>query len=141
MVVGPRGLALRFVHPKHSQKAGPFSVARLKTDLPFHNRLAYNREVPALLSPLLFAAGNGVTDLFHQPSTKPDNPINGPHIPGHQVSERVLAEFGLPFFVFSLPCQRYTLSFRVFSLPSSAFKRCTALNSTPSRTLPPRPTR
>ena len=32
-----------FVHTKHSQKAGPFSVARLKMDLPFHNRLAYNR--------------------------------------------------------------------------------------------------
>ena len=27
----------------HSQKAGPFSVARLKMDLPFHNRLAYSR--------------------------------------------------------------------------------------------------
>ena len=25
------------------EKAGPFSVARLKMDLPFHNRLAYNR--------------------------------------------------------------------------------------------------
>ena len=32
-----------FVHTKHSQKAGPFSVARLKIDLPFHDRLAYNR--------------------------------------------------------------------------------------------------
>ena len=34
---------------KHSQKAGPFSVARLKMDLPFHNRLAGG--VPALLHP------------------------------------------------------------------------------------------
>ena len=32
-----------FVHTKHSQKAGPFSVALLKMDLPFHNRLAYSR--------------------------------------------------------------------------------------------------
>ena len=32
-----------FAHTKHSQKAGPFSVARLKMDLPFHNRLAYSR--------------------------------------------------------------------------------------------------
>ena len=32
-----------FVHTKHSEKAGPFAVARLKMDLPFHNRLAYNR--------------------------------------------------------------------------------------------------
>ena len=39
----PRGPALRCVHTKHSQKACPFSVARLKLDLPFHNRLAYNR--------------------------------------------------------------------------------------------------
>ena len=31
------------IHTKHSQKAGPFSVARLKMDLPFHNRLTYNR--------------------------------------------------------------------------------------------------
>ena len=29
-----------FAHPKHSQKAGPFSDPRLKVDLPFHNRLA-----------------------------------------------------------------------------------------------------
>ena len=39
-----------FVHAKDSQKAGPFSVARLKMDLPLHNRLACTREVPALLS-------------------------------------------------------------------------------------------
>ena len=32
-----------FAHTTHSQKAGPFSVARLKMDLPFHDRLAYNR--------------------------------------------------------------------------------------------------
>ena len=38
-----------FVHTKHSQKAGPFSVARLKIDLPFHNRLAFTGQVPALL--------------------------------------------------------------------------------------------
>ena len=38
------------VHTKHSQKAGPFSVARLKMDLPFHNRVAHNAfrgEVPS----------------------------------------------------------------------------------------------
>ena len=32
-----------FVHTKYLQKAGPFSVARPKMDLPFHNRLAYSR--------------------------------------------------------------------------------------------------
>ena len=31
------------VHTKHSQKAVPLSVARLKMNLPIHNRLAYNR--------------------------------------------------------------------------------------------------
>ena len=37
-----------FVHTKHSRKAGRFSVARLKADLPFHNFLAcHNREVPS----------------------------------------------------------------------------------------------
>ena len=40
-----RGLALRCAHTKHSQKAG-----RLRMDLPFHNRLAYNRGGPALFS-------------------------------------------------------------------------------------------
>ena len=34
--------AYLFVHTEHSRKAGAFSVARLKMDLPFHNRLAYN---------------------------------------------------------------------------------------------------
>ena len=34
---------------KRSQTAGPFSVARLKMDLPFHNRLALKGELPALL--------------------------------------------------------------------------------------------
>ena len=34
---------------KHSQNAGPFSVARLKMDPPFHSRLAFTAEVPALL--------------------------------------------------------------------------------------------
>ena len=42
-----------FVHTKHSQKAGPFSVARLKMDLPFHNRLAYNRVHRRSASPLV----------------------------------------------------------------------------------------
>ena len=46
--IAVRGPALRGVHTKHSQKAGPFSVARLKMDLPFHNRLAFTGEVPAL---------------------------------------------------------------------------------------------
>ena len=31
------------VHTEHSRKAGPFSVARLKMDLPFQNRRAYTR--------------------------------------------------------------------------------------------------
>ena len=31
-----------------AQKAGLYSVARLKMDLPFHNRLAFTGEVPAL---------------------------------------------------------------------------------------------
>ena len=43
MVRAIRGPALGCVHTKHSQKAGPFSDARLKMDLPFHNRLVYNR--------------------------------------------------------------------------------------------------
>ena len=34
---------------KASQNAGPFSVARLKMDPPFHNRLMFTGEVPALL--------------------------------------------------------------------------------------------
>ena len=38
-----RGPALRSVHTKHSQKAGPFSVARLKMDLPFHDRLRVHK--------------------------------------------------------------------------------------------------
>ena len=44
------------VHTKHSQKAGPFSVARLKMDLPFHNRLAYNRVPRRSASPLVALA-------------------------------------------------------------------------------------
>ena len=40
-----RGPALRCgylcAHTTRSQKAGPFSVARLKMDLPLHNRLAF----------------------------------------------------------------------------------------------------
>ena len=40
-------------HTKHSQKAGPFSVARLKIDLPSHNnRLACNRVRSRSASPL-----------------------------------------------------------------------------------------
>ena len=42
-----------FVHTKHSQKAGPFSVARLELDVRFHDRLAFTGEVPALLARLL----------------------------------------------------------------------------------------
>ena len=41
-----------FAHTKHSQKAGLFSVARLKMDLPFQNRLAYNRVHRRSASPL-----------------------------------------------------------------------------------------
>ena len=41
----------------YTQMAGRFSVARLKMDLPFHNRLAYNRvhrsSIGPLTSPLL----------------------------------------------------------------------------------------
>ena len=44
-----RGPALRCVHTKHSRKAGPFSVAGLKMDLPFHGRLAFTGGMPALL--------------------------------------------------------------------------------------------
>ena len=44
-----RGPALRCVHTKHSQTAGPFSVTRLKTDLPFQNRLVVTAQAPALL--------------------------------------------------------------------------------------------
>ena len=40
---GPHFAVHLSAHTQHSQKAGPFSVARLKMDLPFHNRLAYNR--------------------------------------------------------------------------------------------------
>ena len=32
-----------FAHQSIHKKAGPFSVARLKMDLPLHNRLAYSR--------------------------------------------------------------------------------------------------
>ena len=35
-----------------AQKASPFSVARLKMDLPFHNRLVYNRVHRTSASPL-----------------------------------------------------------------------------------------
>ena len=44
-LVRPRGpVAVHlFVHTEHSQKAGPFSAARLKMDPPLHNRLADNR--------------------------------------------------------------------------------------------------
>ena len=41
-----------FVHTKYTQKAGPFSVARLEMYLPFHNRLAYNRVHRRSASPL-----------------------------------------------------------------------------------------
>ena len=41
-----------FVHTKHPQKAGPFSVARLKVGLPFHSRLAHNRGHKTSASPL-----------------------------------------------------------------------------------------
>ena len=38
------------VHTEHPSKAGPFSVAPLKMDLPFHNnRVAFTGGVPALL--------------------------------------------------------------------------------------------
>ena len=49
-LVGP---ALRCAHSKHAQKAGPFSVARPKMDLPFHNRLAYNRVHSRSASPMV----------------------------------------------------------------------------------------
>ena len=40
------------VYTQNVHKRGPFPVARLETDLPFHKRLAYAGEVPALLSQL-----------------------------------------------------------------------------------------
>ena len=43
-----RGPTLRCVQTKHSQEAGPFSVARLKMDLHFHSRLSFTGGVPAL---------------------------------------------------------------------------------------------
>ena len=50
---------LNLCHAPHSQKAGPFSVARLKMDLPFHNRLAYNRVHKTSASPLHVPATAG----------------------------------------------------------------------------------
>ena len=47
------------VHTKDSHKAVPFSVARLKMDLAFHNHPAYNRvhrERPAPLTPPFFSS-------------------------------------------------------------------------------------
>ena len=42
-----------FVHTKQSRKAGPFSVARLKLDLPFNNLLALKEKCqPSTVSPL-----------------------------------------------------------------------------------------
>ena len=52
---GPSPVCL-CVRTKHSRKAGPFSVARLKMDLPFHSRLAYNRVHRRSASPLLVPA-------------------------------------------------------------------------------------
>ena len=43
-----------FAHTKRSQKAGSFSVARLKMDLPFHIRSAFTGVVPALLVRLMW---------------------------------------------------------------------------------------
>ena len=62
-----RGAVYLFVHTKHSQKGGPFSVARLQLDLPFQNRLAYNRVRSRSASPV--AAPDRVSDspgtIFH----------------------------------------------------------------------------
>ena len=44
-----------FVHTKHSHKAGPISVARLKIDLPFQNRLVHSRVHRRSASPLCAA--------------------------------------------------------------------------------------
>ena len=52
--VGTRGPALRCVYTNIHKKAGPFSAARLKMDLPFHKRLAFTGEAPALLSELFY---------------------------------------------------------------------------------------
>ena len=53
------------MHTKHSQKVGPFLVARLKMDLPFHNRLAYNRVHRRSASPLPWAV---ILSLPHPPN-------------------------------------------------------------------------
>ena len=42
-----------FAHTRTSQRAGPFPVARLKMDLPFHDRLAYTRARRRSASPRL----------------------------------------------------------------------------------------
>ena len=52
-----RGPALRcaldYAHRPLHKKAGPFSVARLKMDLPFRNRLAYNHVHKTCLSEIV----------------------------------------------------------------------------------------
>ena len=50
-VRGP-ALAVCLCTQNIAQKASPFSVARLKMDLPFHNRLVYNRVHRTSASPL-----------------------------------------------------------------------------------------
>ena len=63
-----------FAHTKHSRKAGPFSVARLEMDLPFHKGIAYSRVHRRSASPLVVDAALHPTtnsaltkaSLFHQ---------------------------------------------------------------------------
>ena len=52
-----------FVHTQNSQKEGPFSVARLKMDLPFHDRFAYSRVHRKSASPQDLSAGALFSDL------------------------------------------------------------------------------
>ena len=49
---GTLSLCARLCTRQHSQKAGPFSVARLRVGLPFHNQLAYDRVHRRSASPL-----------------------------------------------------------------------------------------
>ena len=54
-----------FVHTQQSQQAGPFSVARLNMDLPFHDRLAYSRvhrKSASPLPPLCYATAAAALD-------------------------------------------------------------------------------
>ena len=63
-----------FVHTNIHKKAGPFSVARLKMDLPFHNRLACNRKSA---NPLVQVFLRGIGHDGDGTLAKPDGPLAG----------------------------------------------------------------